>query len=116
MQPTGMVESPNMPPAQAPSDEERTMALVAHFGNIFTWGVAGIIVYLIKKDQSKWVAFHALQAALVGVILGWVGSMVCVGPIAMYIFSIIAGLKVMKGEYYEYPLIGQKVRESIYGK
>jgi len=104
----------NMPPAAAPTPDEKTMAMVAHFGNIFTWGWAGIIIYLWKKDSSKYLAFHGLSAGIMGVVLGIVGSAVCIGPLIMIVFSVIAGMKVMNGEYYEYPLIGQKVREAIY--
>lgn len=115
-QPSAGMQSPNMPPAAAPSPDEKTMAMVAHFGNLFTFGWAGIILYLWKKDTSKYIAFHGLQAGLLGVILGIVLGATCIAPLVMYILSIMGGIKVMNGEHYEYPLIGEKVREAVYGK
>jgi uncharacterized Tic20 family protein len=70
------------------SQEERTWAALAHASAVlnFAVGLGGLIgaavVWLVKKDESEWVAFHALQSlafqaaqfALVLVVVGgtWV--------------------------------------------
>jgi uncharacterized membrane protein len=47
------------------------MAAVAHL-SFFTgfWLVAPLAIYAIKRKESRFVAFHALQAALVHVLYG----------------------------------------------
>lgn len=49
---------------QAPSQEERTMAALAH-GSILLFGmgvVAAIVLWVTQKEKSRYVAFQALQA------------------------------------------------------
>jgi uncharacterized protein len=67
--------------ATEPTQDERTMALLAHLLQIVGWWIAPLVFFLIKR-QSKFVSFHALQALLlqatcmllmgVGVVL-WFG-------------------------------------------
>jgi len=50
--PSGIVE---------PSQDERTMALLAHALQVLVWWIGPLIIFLIKRD-SRFVSFHALQA------------------------------------------------------
>jgi len=50
-------------PSPSPSEDEKTMALLAHILQIFTWWIGPLVIYLIKRE-SKFVAFHAMQALL----------------------------------------------------
>ena len=50
-------------PAPAPTQDEMTMALLAHILQIFTWWIGPLVIYLVKRD-SKFVSFHAMQALL----------------------------------------------------
>jgi len=43
------------------TQEERTMALLAHVLQLVGWWIAPLIIFLLKR-QSKFVSFHALQA------------------------------------------------------
>lgn len=45
----------------APTQDERSMAMLAHVLMIFTGFLGPLIIWLIRK-QSKFVSFHALQA------------------------------------------------------
>lgn len=45
----------------APTQDERTMAMLVHIIGIFTGFVGPLIIYIIKRD-SKFVSFHALQS------------------------------------------------------
>jgi uncharacterized Tic20 family protein len=47
----------------APTQDERTMALLVHVLAIFSGFIAPLIFYLVKKD-SRFVAFHSLQVLL----------------------------------------------------
>jgi uncharacterized protein len=55
-----MAQPINLP---APTQDEKTMALLAEIFQIFTWWIGPLIFYLIKRE-SKFVAFHAMQALL----------------------------------------------------
>lgn len=44
------------------SSDERTMAILAHVLSIFFWIFPGLIIYLLKKDESSYVAEHAKEA------------------------------------------------------
>ncbi|HXZ26771.1 MAG TPA: DUF4870 domain-containing protein [Terriglobales bacterium] len=56
------MSSPATAPTQAaPTQDERSMAMLAHVLMIFTGFLGPLIIWLIRK-QSKFVSFHALQA------------------------------------------------------
>lgn len=104
----------------APTQEEKTMALIAHFGAIFTWILAPLVVYLVKKDESKYVAFHALQALYFSIatsVILMITIPLFIGLILVpipLIFYILAGVKVLNGDDYEYPVVGKMARNQVY--
>lgn len=53
----------------APTQDERSMAMLAHVLMIFTGFLGPLIIWLIRK-QSKFVSFHALQALAFQVAYG----------------------------------------------
>jgi uncharacterized membrane protein len=65
--------------------DERTTAMLAHVLTIFAGFVAAGVIYVIKRRESRFVAFHALQAffwhALFFVVL-------FVAGIAFFVFMI----------------------------
>lgn len=58
-----------------PNSDEKTMAALAQFLQIVGAWIAPLIIYLIKRD-SKFVAFHAMQALLWQIIqlVLWFGA------------------------------------------
>ena len=100
--------------------DERTMALLSYILGFFTGFLGPLVVYLLKKDQSRFVAYHALQATFLQIaivvlyavsgVLSFVGiglllfAAVGIGDIA---FAVLAGVASSKGEWYEIPVIGQ---------
>jgi uncharacterized membrane protein len=46
-----------------PSQDERTMALLAHILQLVGWWIAPLIIFVVKRE-SRFVSFHALQAFL----------------------------------------------------
>lgn len=82
-------------PAPMPAltaDEERTWAVLAHLSaalNLFTGFlglVAALVIYLVYKDRSRFVAFHAMQSLVMQSVL-WLG-----GGILAAVFGVITGL------------------------
>ena len=112
------------------ADDEKTWSVLAHlsmFLNLvtgFLGPVAALIVYLVYRDRSPGVAFHALQSMwfqigwLVIVAVGWILTtllmVVVVGFLlipVMIVVSVVpfahagyAAYKVSQGEEYRYPI------------
>jgi uncharacterized Tic20 family protein len=71
----------------APTQDEKTMAMLAHVLQIFTWWIGPLVIFIVKQD-SKFVRFHALQALLwqIALIVFWMLGM---GVWLAVIFSTI---------------------------
>lgn len=112
------------PPPGYANNDDKTFALVAHFGGaagaLVTGGVLGfvapLIAYLVKGQQSPTVRAHAVAALNFQVLwsivafLGWLGSCLLIGiPVLLVamamqiIFGILAGVKANEGQPYNYP-------------
>ena len=102
------------------SQDDRTMAMLAYLLGIFTGFIGPLVIWLIKKDTSKFVAFHAMQALVlhavvnIGYILSAILLVVLIGGLMLpvfsvlgLVFSILAGIAANKGEWYEIPVIGK---------
>lgn len=106
----------------APTQDEKTMGLVAHIGtiagNFFGVGfLVPLILMLTKGKESSFIREHSVEslnfqitvfiAALVGVATSCIGIgillLVVVG-IGALVMSIIAGLKANEGVSYRYPV------------
>jgi uncharacterized Tic20 family protein len=96
----------------APTSNERVAAAIAHGGTCVAWFFAPLVVYLLERDRSSFVARQALEA-LVWSGLGTVVSLATCGlaiPIFMG-FHILATVRVLEGHDFEYPLLGRLARE-----
>lgn len=135
-----------MPPL-SPSDE-RTWAMLAHLSvllNLVTGmlgPVAALIIYLVFKDRSRYVAYQSLQSFIFQLIT-WVGggvligvaaaiagtlTMVAVGlclfplvallaliPLAGLVYGVIGGIQCSQGQDFRYWLVGDWVRGTLTG-
>ena len=77
----------------SPTPDERQVAMLAHFLQLFGGFIAPLVIYLVKR-QSRFVAFHALQALIwqgvyfVGAMIGLVMWLVLFfGAIAMHVHA-----------------------------
>lgn len=112
-------------PAGYANNDEKTWALVAHFGGAlgaFIGGGAGgwiapLVALIVKGNESPTVRAHAVQALNFQIlwsiiaIIGYITICVVVGifiAIAAWlvavIFGIVAGVKANNGEFYNYPM------------
>jgi uncharacterized Tic20 family protein len=117
-QPTGV----EAVPAAKPAREECTMAMLCHLLVIFTGFIAPLIIWLVKRDESRFVdqqGKEALNWAITLLIasvcifviawipilgwvigcLGWLGIVTC-----NIVFGILSTIKVNAGESYRYPV------------
>ena len=109
--------------------EDKTLGLVAYVLAIFTSWLGPLILWLVKKDQSKFVGYHALQALmLMGsatiliLVVNVVFTVLHLGLLALpingvvylgtLVLNIIAAVAASKGEWYEMPIIGAYARKS----
>lgn len=51
--------NPYLPP---PRQDEYTMAMLAHVMQLFGGIIAPLVLYFLKRNESPFIAFHALQA------------------------------------------------------
>jgi uncharacterized Tic20 family protein len=75
----------------APTQDEKTMAMLAHVLQIFTWWIGPLVIFIVKQD-SKFVRFHALQALLwqIALIVVWMmGMAVWLAVIFSTVFSSV---------------------------
>jgi uncharacterized protein len=105
--------------ADESTKDEQTFAILAHC-LVFVGGIfAPLIIYLIKKDDSKFVAYHSLQAIffqLAILIASFISGLLCTVCIGFFLlpfvfiaaiwFPIAAAMAANKGEWYSYPLTG----------
>lgn len=102
-----------MQPNVMPTSDERTMAILSHILTIVFPLLAPLIIYLIKKDESKYVEYHAKESlnfqitmlliviilfiTIIGILLVWI-----VGIVSL-ILVIVATVKAADGKLYRYP-------------
>ena len=85
VEPTPLAHLPVSPIPQpmAPGDE-RTWALLSHLSgllNLFTGfagPIAALVIYMVYKDRSRFVAYHALQS-MIFQLIWWFGGGVLIG-------------------------------------
>ncbi len=96
----------------SPTSNERLAAAIAHGGTCVAWFFAPLVVYLIEKDRSSYVSRQALQALLWSGFGTLVSLATCGLAIPVFMgFHILAAVRALEGQEYEYPLIGDLVRK-----
>jgi uncharacterized Tic20 family protein len=104
-------------PGPSPTKDERNLAMLAHLLGIFTSFIGPLVIWLVKKDESAFIADQArealnfqitiaialfasimLKVILIGILL------VPIVFILNFIFSIVAAVSASKGKAYRYPL------------
>jgi len=115
-------ESINSPGEQAPTPEEKQMAMFCHLsafvGLIIPFGsvIAPLVIWLMKKDQSEYIDYHGKEAInfqitmaiafAISFILMFVliGFFLLIGlGVFWLIVIIIGGIKANDGLRYQYP-------------
>lgn len=131
-----------------PTSEERTWAMLAHLSVLanlltgFLGPVIALIIYLVYKERSRYIAYHSLQSFIFQLIW-WVGAgavagiawaisgvlaVVLVGcclmpfalvvslmPVAALIYGVVGAVQCSQGNDFRYWLIGDWVRGTLTG-
>ena len=140
---------PPQPPGPLTPSEERTWAMLAHLSillNLVTGllgPVGALIIYLVYKDRSRYVAYHSLQS-LIFQLIAWVGggiltavawtitgvlSAILVGllcipialvisliPLGAIVYGIVGGIQCNQGQDFRYWLVGDWMRDTLTGQ
>jgi uncharacterized Tic20 family protein len=137
------------PPGPMAAGDERTWGMLSHLSVLlnlatgFGGPIAALIIYMVYKDRSRFVAYHALQSLLFQLIW-WVGggalagitwavsgalTAICVGvvlmplaiifslmPLASLIYGIVGAVQTSQGRDFKYWLVGDWVRGTLTGQ
>jgi uncharacterized Tic20 family protein len=125
--------SAGSPAGQMGARDERTWSVLAHLSVLAAlvglMPLGALIIWLVYKDRSARVGFHALQALwyqiawLVILVVGWfialLLSLVLIGllllPVMLvaslvpFVHGCYAAYRVSQGEDYRYPFIADKI-------
>jgi len=106
-----------------PSKDDCNLAMLAHLLGIFTSFVGALIVWLVKKNDSPFVAQEGAEALnfQITVAIGWIVatmlSTILIGfllyPVLLIgnlVFCILAAVSASKGQGYRYPFTLRLVR------
>jgi len=114
--------------------DERLWAMLAHLfallGYLVLLGqyIAPLVIYLVYRERSRFVAFHALQELyfqlallvpwamvyVVGILTCGLGFLLAIVPTVLnLVFVLIAAIRANNGEWYELPLVGSLAKSSV---
>jgi hypothetical protein len=109
-EPTILTGSPS------PSQDDKTMALIAHIGGIIVPVLVPLIIMLTKGEKSPWLRAQAVEAlnfqiaVFIAYVICSVLTLACIGALlfplvglAAVVLGIMAGIKVNEGVSYRYP-------------
>lgn len=118
------------------TEDDKLWGMLAHISTIL-WFIGPLIVYLMKKDQSKFVAFHALQAlvltlaltvvyivllipaivlmAIIPFIFLLIGPLFSLIGLAVLVYVIYVAIKAKDGQTVKYVVIGDIIYKKVYG-
>jgi uncharacterized Tic20 family protein len=100
-----------------PSNDEKNIATVTHLGGTVFSFIPALIVWILKKDDSAYIAAQAKEAlnfqitVLIAQFIAGILVFILVGFLFMgiiwlanIVLCIIAAISTSKGENYRYPL------------
>lgn len=99
------------------SSDDKNIVVLTHLGGILFSFLPGLIVWLLKKDDSAYIGENAREALnfqitlMIAYFISWILAFILIGFVligvlwlANIIFSIMAAVAASKGESYRYPL------------
>jgi uncharacterized protein len=139
-------QAPQLLPQPMSSNDERTWAMLSHLSALlnlvtgFGGPIAALIIYMVYKDRSRYVAYQSLQS-LIFQLICWVGGGILAGfawalsgaltavfigvlcmpfaclfsllPVGGLVYSIVAAVQANQGQDFKYWLVGDWVRGTL---
>jgi len=140
--------TPPAPPQPLTAVEERQWAMLAHLGVLanlvsgFLGPLVPLIIYMIYKDRSRYVAYQSLQA-LIFQLIWWIGGGILTGiawtiagilsavviglllmpvaclisamPLFALVYGIYGAIQTNQGKDFKYWMVGEWVRSTLTG-
>jgi uncharacterized Tic20 family protein len=139
--PASMLSAPPLSPS-----DERTWAMLAHISvlaNLFTGflgPVVALVIYLVFKDRSRYVAYQSMQsfifqliwwvgggflagiswtisgilaAILIGCCLMPIALLISFIPVGALVYGTIGAIQCSQGQDFQYWLVGDWVRSTL---
>ncbi len=145
----GIPSQPSYTQPQLMPSDERTWAMLAHLCVLvnlvtgFLGVIAALVIYLVFKERSHYVAYHAMQSMIMQMIL-WGGggiiaaiawtvsgvltsvfflgcllmplaSLISLAPLWAVVYGIIGAIQTNQGRDFRYWLVGDWVRSVLTG-
>jgi uncharacterized Tic20 family protein len=98
------------------TQDERNIALLSHVLAFFTSFIGPLVIYLVKKDESKFISDHAKESLnfqitlILGYIIGVILSLILIGIVVLLalgvlniVFIVVASIKAAEGKPYLFP-------------
>jgi uncharacterized Tic20 family protein len=102
-----------MLPDYVPTSDEKTLAILSHILTLVAPILAPLIIYLVKKNESKFVEWHAKESlnfqitiaiiiiilfiTIIGILFAWIVAIISL------VLVIIATIRASEGKLYKYP-------------
>jgi uncharacterized Tic20 family protein len=117
--------APGGAPVGYANNDEKTWALIAHFGGIIVGFIAPLVALLAKGNESPTVRAHAVEAlnfqitwGVATIIASILGActfgilffLPIITWVVIIVFAIIAGMKANEGQLYHYPMTVRLVK------
>ena len=101
--------------SQPPNKDSRMWAMLCHLLAIFTYFIAPLVIWMIKKDEDEFVNDQGKEALnwQIMIALAFVAATIlfCAAPVLYpvigvcnLVFCIIASVKANEGQKYRYPM------------
>jgi uncharacterized Tic20 family protein len=97
--------------------EDKIARVIAHGGTVVAWFLAPLVVYLVKRDSSRAVAYEALQALLWSILGTLVSLATCGLAIPVFlVWHLVGAIRAIEGRRFDYPLVDGIARRHVYGE
>jgi uncharacterized protein len=117
------------------TQDERLIALLAYVLGFFVPLLAPAVIFFVKRQESRFVAFHAMQSMaidlvvlalifpliIVSIVLGMLGPLALLTfllwPIyffimlAAFVLQVVAAIKAYGGELFPIPVVGAMIQQ-----
>ena len=97
------------------TSDERTWAALTHVSAFVVPFFGPLLVYLVKKDESAFLSYHAIQAGIFQVISYAVAGATCGIGAVLLILPLWLAYRAYNGEWAGYPLIDSAGRPKLTG-
>lgn len=103
-------------PSTVPTSDEKTIAILSHVLGFFTSFIGPLVIYLVKKDESEFIAAHAKESlnfqltVFIGYFVSFILMIILIGVLLACVLSlvnlvliIVATIRASEGRLYKYP-------------